>query len=122
VLRTVDSLDESEGGDKAAAIAGAVNLLWRKFLPEIRARVEILESAAQALATGALKAVQREQAAGAAHKLAGVLGTFGLARGTELARELEHLYAGGDGPTPEIAARIARELREMVEGRTGTGT
>jgi HPt (histidine-containing phosphotransfer) domain-containing protein len=101
----------------ADEIAAALDRLWVRFLPEIRARVEILEAAAQALAGGELSAAQREQAAGAAHKLAGTLGTFSLARGTVVARELELLYASGDGPSPEAAARMARELREMVEGR-----
>ncbi|MGP8252692.1 MAG: Hpt domain-containing protein [Terracidiphilus sp.] len=120
MLRTVDSLDERDDRAKVAAIAEAVNLLWRKFLPEIRARVEILESAALALAGGTLSPIQRESAASAAHKLAGTLGTFSLARGTLVARELEHLYTGGDGPSPETAAQMAKELRELVEGRSAS--
>lgn len=117
----MDSFDNKDDGAKAAALAEAVNLLWRKFLPEIRARVAILESAAQALASNALSAAQREEAAGAAHKLAGVLGTFGLAHGTIVARELEQLYGSGDGPSPETAAQMAKELRELIEGRAPAG-
>lgn len=117
-LCTVDSLENNDDGTKAATIAAAVNLLWQKFLPEIRARVEILESAALAMAGGTLSQAQRESAASAAHKLAGTLGTFSLGRGTILARELEQLYGSGDGPEPQIAAQMAKELRKLVEGRT----
>lgn len=104
--------------DPAPEIAAALERLWVRFLPEIRARVEILEAAAVALAAGSLSGAQRESAISAAHKLAGTLGTFSLALGTGVARELEQLYAGGDGPSPEVAAQLAQELREMVDGRT----
>jgi HPt (histidine-containing phosphotransfer) domain-containing protein len=113
----VDSLDKAGGWSKEAQISAALERLWVRFLPETRARVEILEAAALALAAGTLSSTQRDSAAGAAHKLAGTLGTFNLARGTLVARELEQLYGGGDGPSHETAAQMAKELREMVEGR-----
>ncbi len=113
----MDSLDEAGSGNREAQISAALERLWVRFLPEIRARVEILEAAALALAGGTLSPTQRDSAASAAHKLAGTLGTFSLARGTVVARELEQLYGGGDGPSSETAAQMAKELREMVEGR-----
>jgi len=94
--------------------------LWARHLPEMLARVAILEAAAEAFAAGTLALHQREDAASAAHKLAGVLGSFGLARGTTLARELEILYSLENGPAPESAshlAPIAAELRVLVENR-----
>jgi HPt (histidine-containing phosphotransfer) domain-containing protein len=103
--------------DELNDIAAALDRLWTRFLPEIRARVEILESAARALANGELATAQREEAAGAAHKLAGTLGTFGLAHGTTVARELERQFVNGPGPTAEFAMKSAGELRAMVEGR-----
>jgi len=111
----VDPLDETESGDKLAA---ALEHLWVRFLPEIRARVEVLEAAASALAGGTLTPAQRESATSAAHKLAGTLGTFSLAQGTVVARELEQLYGSGDGPNPKAAVKMVQELREMVEGRS----
>jgi HPt (histidine-containing phosphotransfer) domain-containing protein len=124
-VSTLDSLDQDDSPETAAAISSALERLWVKFLPEIRARVEVLEAAAVALAAGTLSGAQRESATSAAHKLAGTLGTFSLAHGTVVARELEQLYASGDGPSPEVAAQTAQELREMIEGRSdgqdGTG-
>ena len=103
-----------------ADLAQAMGRLWARHLPEMLARVAILEAAAEAFAAGTLALHQREDAASAAHKLAGVLGSFGLARGTTLARELEILYSRENGSGPEAASRlapIAAELRVLVENR-----
>jgi len=102
------------------AMNEAIDRLWAQFLPQMRERVATLEAAAAALAAGTLKQAQREQANAAAHKLAGVLGTFGLTRGTILAREAEILYSGEPETDPDAAGRldsIAADLRTMVETR-----
>jgi HPt (histidine-containing phosphotransfer) domain-containing protein len=103
-----------------AALSQAINGLWERFLPEIRERVTVLEAAAKAVGERKLSAKQREAAQAAAHKLAGVLGTFGLTRGTVLARELELTFARESSPGPDASAKlneIAAELRSMVESR-----
>jgi hypothetical protein len=49
-----------------------------------------------------------------------VLGTFGLTRGTVLARELEIMYSRENGPDPALGLRltsIALELRAIVNSR-----
>ena len=94
--------------------------LWARFQPEICSRVAILEAAAASATTQTLGKTEREAAAAAAHKLAGVLGTFGLTRGTELARQMELAFAGRVTPGTEAGtqlASIAAELRSMVDGR-----
>jgi len=108
------------GAPRDAALAQAIDGLWARFLPEIGERVTILEVAAEAAGGGKLTEKQREAAQAAAHKLAGVLGTFGLTRGTELARELELLFthesSRGTDTDPRVA-EIPAELRAMVESR-----
>jgi HPt (histidine-containing phosphotransfer) domain-containing protein len=102
------------------ALAQAMDGLWARFLPDIKERVAVLEAAAQAAAEGKLTAKQREAGQSAAHKLAGVLGTFGLTRGTVLARELELTFAPGSSPGRDASAKLAeaaRELRSIVESR-----
>lgn len=102
-----------------ASLNEALGRLWKRFLPEIEERVAVLESAGAALAEDRLSHEQREAAHGAAHKLAGVLGTFGLTKGTVLAREAELLFSGETDP--EAAAQlgeIARSLKELVAERT----
>jgi len=101
-----------------AALREAMDRLWVKFLPEIRERVATLEAAAAAAKN--LTASECEAAHAAAHKLAGVLGTFNLTRGTNVARELEASYAPESPPDPDESARLtslAAELRAMIENR-----
>jgi len=97
------------------ALNEALDRLWKQFLPQIEDRVAAIESASQALASGELTDVQRDAAHAAAHKLAGVLGTFGLTRGTILAREAEFLCSGDADPAAASQlSEIARQLRALV--------
>jgi HPt (histidine-containing phosphotransfer) domain-containing protein len=101
------------------ALGEAMNRLWAQFLPQLQGRVAVLEAAAAALAEGNLALAGREQASSEAHKLAGVLGTFGLAEGTLLAREAEAFYSGpqADPAAAVRLAEIAALLRAMLAGR-----
>jgi HPt (histidine-containing phosphotransfer) domain-containing protein len=101
-------------------LAAALDQLWTKYLPQMVERVAILESAGAALAAGALSLAQRTEASAAAHKLAGAVGSFGLAQGTVLAQEAEIFYSGKAESGPDSAARlktIAAQLRAIVECR-----
>jgi HPt (histidine-containing phosphotransfer) domain-containing protein len=105
---------------KPTILSSALDRLWIQFLPQMEERVSTLEAACTALAAGTLSVDQRAEANTAAHKLAGVLGTFGLTKGTVLAREAEILYSGGPDTDPEEAARltvIAAQLRTIVASR-----
>ena len=102
------------------SMAEALDRMWARFLPQLEERVATLEAAAANFAANRLSADQRAAAIAAAHKLAGVLGVFGLARGTHLARELENLYSSKAAPEPALGARLASlaaELRALVESR-----
>jgi HPt (histidine-containing phosphotransfer) domain-containing protein len=60
----------------------------------------------------------RFAAADAAHKLAGILGTFGLVRGTEIARHLEQTYSADFDPaSDQDLAELTAELRSLIESR-----
>jgi HPt (histidine-containing phosphotransfer) domain-containing protein len=100
-------------------LAVAMNRLWTQFLPQLEARVAVLQAAGDALGRGTLAIAEREQAGSAAHKLAGVLGTFGLAEGTALAREAEALYSGLQADPAAVARlkEIPVQLRAMIAGR-----
>ncbi len=106
--------------DPQTALSAALDRLWAQFLPQIEGRVELLAAAAHAFALGQLSAEQQQAAQAAAHKLAGALGTFGLARGTDLARELEIIYSRQIDPESALAERlaaIAAELRTIISTR-----
>jgi HPt (histidine-containing phosphotransfer) domain-containing protein len=106
--------------NEKTALDEAIDRLWTQFLPQMRERVAILETAASGFAADKLSAADHVKANDAAHKLAGALGSFGLTRGTVLARELEIMYSRENGADPVTSARlgeIAAELRAMVENR-----
>jgi HPt (histidine-containing phosphotransfer) domain-containing protein len=103
-----------------AALEQAMDRLWVRFLPEIRERVANLEAAAVAVTAKTLSDSGRDAAQAAAHKLAGVLGTFSLTHGTDVARELEVAYSheSAEGAaTGKHLATLAAELRTMIEKR-----
>jgi HPt (histidine-containing phosphotransfer) domain-containing protein len=102
------------------ALDEVLSQMWAKFLPQMEERVAVLDAADQALAADELSIDQRAAANAAAHKLAGVLGTFGLTKGTILAREAEIIYSGEPETDPEAAARllqITALLRGMIRNR-----
>jgi HPt (histidine-containing phosphotransfer) domain-containing protein len=102
-------------------LAEAMNRLWEKHLLQMQERVATLQRAAENLANGTLTATEQQLAAAEAHKLAGVLGTFGLKEGTELAREAEALYESSLDTNSVAASRlsaIARQLRASIASRS----
>jgi HPt (histidine-containing phosphotransfer) domain-containing protein len=102
------------------ALTEVIEQMWVKFLPQMMERVAELESADAALAEGTLTIEQRIAANSAAHKLAGVLGTFGLTKGTILAREAEMIYSAEPETDPDAAAQlksISSRLRILIESR-----
>jgi HPt (histidine-containing phosphotransfer) domain-containing protein len=104
-------------------LSETLNRLWIEFLPQLHERVALLRTASKALEGGKLSDPQRTAANLAAHKLAGVLGTFGLAGGTEIAREAENLFSGEQGLDSGTAARvgqIADQIDAMIARRTST--
>jgi len=106
--------------DAQTALSAALDCMWAQFLPQMHERVDVLEAAAQAFAAGPLSIDRQEQAQAAAHKLAGTLGTFGLTRGTVLARELELIYSQQNEPEEDLAERLActaAELRTIISTR-----
>ena len=108
------------GTDPQAALSAALDRLWVQYLPLMRERVEVLETAVQDFAAGPLSVDRQQAAQSAAHKLAGVLGTFGLTRGTVLARELEIMYSRQNAPEAALAERfssITAEIHTVIDSR-----
>jgi len=96
------------------------------LLDQISNATQTLQAANQGLTSltsllqQALSTAQQADAQSAAHKLAGVLGTFGLTRGTALARELETIYSVQSSRDPWQAGQLTQltsELRSIVAGR-----
>jgi HPt (histidine-containing phosphotransfer) domain-containing protein len=105
---------------EAQSVSAILDQLWVKFLPQMQERVATLQDAANALARGDLPPTVRAEAHSAAHKLAGILGTFGLENGTTLAREAESLLAPGndlDSPAQQRLDQISTEIRTLILSR-----
>ena len=105
------------------SMAEALDRMWSRFLPQIEERLAVLDAAAAAAGNG-LTPDQLSQAREAAHKLAGVLGTFGLASGTVLARQIEALYSPPNSPgllLPSQLIGLSTQLRALVENRNQAG-
>jgi HPt (histidine-containing phosphotransfer) domain-containing protein len=93
------------------AVEAGLNQIWQRTRPLLLARVATVERAILATATEAEIDSGRTES----HRLAGVLGTFGLDRGTELARELERSLAEPDARKATRTRRLVTELRRTVE-------
>jgi HPt (histidine-containing phosphotransfer) domain-containing protein len=101
-------------------ISRALEQMWTRHRPQILERVAVLEAAASAVAAKTLTEAEREAAQAAAHKLAGTLGMFNLARGTDLARELDLAYSSESAlaaASGKHLATLAAELRILIENR-----
>jgi len=99
-------------------LTSALDRMWLQFRPQMEERLTALEAAANALAANALSPSECAAAASAAHKLAGVLGTFGLACGTDLARQLELYYSAvSTSASAQYIESLTAELRSLIANR-----
>jgi DNA-binding response OmpR family regulator len=102
-----------------ADVAEEMAALWAAHRENSLRRLNVLDDAAAALASGSLGDELRLQARTESHKLRGSAGTYGFRRASELAGELEDLFAG-DAPipmesVPGLAATLLA-LRTELEG------
>jgi len=88
-------------------MANMLAALWAKSRDGVLERVTVIESAALALRNGSLDPGLRGEAERAAHKLAGVAGTFGYSDATDMAREAEGAFEGSDTISPEMVSRLS---------------
>ncbi|MBF2022081.1 MAG: response regulator [Hydrococcus sp. C42_A2020_068] len=65
--------------------------VWKRFQSRIYEQVEVIEQVATVLLARSHDRQLQEQAEREAHTLAGALGTFGLSKGSKLARKIEQL-------------------------------
>ncbi|HEU5004160.1 MAG TPA: response regulator [Actinomycetota bacterium] len=105
---------------ESAAVPAYLIGVWWESLEAILSRLGRLKAASTAASEGRISPPQRSEAEAEAHKLAGVLGTFGLGHGSHLARDLEGLL-GGVSPLEGEAASHMRTLVEELEAEIRRG-
>jgi hypothetical protein len=97
-----------------AQIDDVLAQLWKKNLPTIRERLDLLDRFASAASAGTLDEPTRVEALNISHKLAGSLGMYGYQQGTEVASKMEHILKS---PTPKtlVTLRVlAADLRKSL--------
>lgn len=94
----------------AAAIAARLAELWRKSRPIILERMTVLRTSHAVLTANPADAEARTRAREAAHKLSGVLGTFGIPQGSEAAHLIEAGLTSANPLTEADLAEIARQI------------
>lgn len=102
------------------ALSGAIEAIWDRSLEETTRRIATLDRASAASLAGELGDELRAHAGSDAHKLAGSLGMFGLATGSELASEVEQALATSGGGAMRDApgfAELVFALRAQVDAR-----
>ncbi|WNZ25601.1 response regulator [Leptolyngbya sp. NK1-12] len=116
--RQSDRSAEATPNDVEQKITAAVMQARDAFKAQIGARLTVLQQTAEALAQSNLSETLRNQAEQEAHKLAGTLGTFGLAEASGLAEAIEDLLQSrpltqqNADSLQQLVTRLYRELEQ----------
>jgi HPt (histidine-containing phosphotransfer) domain-containing protein len=97
----------------AAQVAARLAQLWQTSRPSILERLAVLQASGVTLQQDAQDGEARNRGREAAHKLSGVLGVFGLPRGSEIAAEIEHVLKSGEPLTPADLALLQSRIAEL---------
>jgi HPt (histidine-containing phosphotransfer) domain-containing protein len=91
-----------------------LSALWDRSRHTVVERAAVLQAAGALLTDDRLDEATRQSAVDSAHKLAGVLGTFGLPHGTELAREAEIFFGRSSLPGKKEIEQLQVLLAELA--------
>jgi HPt (histidine-containing phosphotransfer) domain-containing protein len=111
---------KNENGHSADAqsqeqkLQSMISSLWERSRHTVVERAALLCTAGDLLVDNRLDQATQRSAVDSAHKLAGVLGTFGLPRGTDLAREAEELFGQKMPPSKPEVERLQVLLSELT--------
>ena len=100
----------TDSDEKTASLLAAI---WQRNRALVEERLALLEQAASMAEAGTLTDELRQEACGAAHKLAGSLGMYGFDEGTSIAREMEVLL-GDTAPNAARLGDLVAELRRAI--------
>lgn len=100
--------------EKEAKIDALLTSLWERNLPGLHERLDILDRAVTAAASGKFTEANREEALDIAHKLSGSLGMFGYHHGTEIARQIEQILSSSTPVASDRLAALTIALRQIL--------
>ena len=93
----------------------AIARIWDRSKPLTRERLAKIDAAVALIERGRSDPGVLDEAIGAAHQLAGSLGTFGLQDGTLLARQIESELR--EGRDPRCLGELSGRLRALLQPR-----
>jgi DNA-binding response OmpR family regulator/HPt (histidine-containing phosphotransfer) domain-containing protein len=93
----------------------SIAALWQQHRGAMAERLRALQIADRALQQNQLSETQRQAAAQAAHKLAGVLGMFGKDQGTAIARSLEVTLSPENLSLPSLDSANSASVTTLVQ-------
>lgn len=99
--------------DPAAALASKLSDLWKLSRPVILERMAALRAAHAALSANPADAQARREGREVAHKLAGVLGTFGLPHGSVIASSMEEVLMADTPLTSADVSALGAQIAEL---------
>ena len=115
--KTTEEQTSSESQSLQAEFIAAQAKVWEQHKDKFAERLQVLEAASTPLQENSLDRELQQRAEREAHTLAGTLGTFGLAEGSRLARELESLLQQDDlAANAPIYKALSTALRQEMEG------
>lgn len=97
------------------SVLEAVSQIWENIREKTIARVQVIQDLASLNHPDVKVEPNRRQAYQEAHKLAGSLGTFGFARGSQLARKIEYLLSGDQPLNPYQHHQLQKWTDELYE-------
>jgi DNA-binding response OmpR family regulator len=110
-----ESIDEPNTKSRQEKVSAVLAEIRANFQASFAERVQIFDRAIAELNTETLDNQTRQSAQFEAHKLVGSLGTFGLQKGSEIARELEHLFKN-ENISKSGAYQQIQELVNLLKG------
>jgi HPt (histidine-containing phosphotransfer) domain-containing protein len=112
-----------EAQSQEQKLQSMLSALWNRSRHTVVERAAVLQAAGALLSDDRLDEATRQSAVDSAHKLAGVLGTFGLPEGTELAREAETFFGrstpSGKKEIEQLQVMLAELARLVDRGPMG---
>lgn len=117
----VASADQDQAQAQVRAILQQV---WDKFNETWKAKLRMFEQAIAQLSTGTFNSELHSLAQVEAHRLIGSLGSFGLPKGSEVAREIEQLLRLKSWDKNEIQQleKLLEQLQQIVENKPSSRT
>ena len=107
--------------DISGKLHDLLSTLWSRSRQTIGDRLDVLRATLRSLRANPADMQARKSGGDAAHKLAGILGTFGLPEGTELARRTEVMLESGRPIQPydvDALQQAIEQLHQMIEAKS----